>query len=167
MTVNETKALLEEELKKIYESFGEASHLLKYDVQTEENEIEGAETDYTAVFGTLSIGTDDMTEDERLYLPIDAELDDNDNVDEEKLRSDIEEFKAHVEKIRERILASSDHGNAVHEIIKEYDEEIEAKYKEKLAKMEQDASRRLKIAAIATAIVAAVAAIIVIFQAIS
>ena len=56
MTVIETKKRIEEELAAVAESFGEASSLVKYSVEVEVNHIDGEETDYTCVFGSLSIG---------------------------------------------------------------------------------------------------------------
>ena len=160
MTVNETRERIENELKAVAESFGEASSLVKYDVDVEVNVIEGAPEDITSVLGSLSIGPLGAEDEDRLYLPLDAELDDDDIVNEELFLENLKSFKAKAESIRDRILASDDYNAEVKAIIEEFDREMDEKYRAELERINRVAKRNLTIAAVA-AVPAAVIAIIV------
>lgn len=160
MTVNETRERIENELKAVAESFGEASSLVKYDVDVEVNVIEGAPEDITSVLGSLSIGPAGAEDEDRLYLPLDAELDDDDIVNEELFLENLKSFKAKAESIRDRILASDDYNAEVKAIIEEFDREMDEKYRAELERINRVAKRNLTIAAVA-AVAAAVIAIIV------
>ena len=100
MTVNEAKIRIENALAEMAEGFGKAQYLVKCDVQISENEIDGAPVDVTYIFGSLSLGKEDAPEDDRLYLPLDAELDDNDIVDEARFEENLAAFKSRVSPIR-------------------------------------------------------------------
>ena len=160
MTVNETRERIENELKAVAESFGEASSLVKYDVDVEVNVIEGAPEDITSVLGSLSIRPLGAEDEDRLYLPLDAELDDDDIVNEELFLENLKSFKAKAESIRDRILASDDYNAEVKAIIEEFDREMDEKYRAELERINRVAKRNLTIAAVA-AVAAAVIAIIV------
>ena len=160
MTANEAKIRIENELKAMAESFGAASPFVKYNVDVEVNVIEGAEDDITSVFGSLSVGAPDSTDDDRLYLPLDTELDDNDNINEESLEEEIAQFKEKAEGIRDRILASDDYAAEVKDIISDFDRKMDEMYQAELEKLNRVARRNLIIASIAAGI-ASVAAIII------
>ncbi len=164
MTAYETKARIEAELEEIKKSFGEAEHLVQCDVQMGENEIEGDTTDITYIFGSLSLGTPDMTDDERLYLPLDAELDDDDNVNDEEFEKSLASFKERVYDARDYILSTNDYEAAVKNLIKTFDEEINRKLLEERLSMEMAAKKRLIIAAIAAGAAAIVAIAILVIQ---
>lgn len=164
MTVLETKTRIENELNAVKESFGAASSLVKCSVDVEVNAIEGAQDDVTYVFGSLSIGPEGAEENDRLYLPLDAELDDDDNVDEEAFNKNLEAFNERVAKIRDRILASRDFNAEAKAIIEEFDREMDEKYKSELERLNRVAKRNLTIAAIATAGAAVVALIILVIN---
>ncbi len=160
MTVNETKQRIENELKAVAESFGDAASLVKYGVDVEVNNIEGAPVDVTYIFGSLSIGPEGAEDDDRLYLPLDAELDDNDTVNEERFEENLAMFKQRAEAIRARILASDDYNAEIKTIIEEFDNDMDKKYREELERINKIAKRNLTIAAI-TAAAAAVIAIVI------
>lgn len=164
MTVNETKQRIENELKAVAESFGDAASLVKYEVDVEVNVIEGAPEDVTCVLGSLSIGPEGAVEDDRLYLPLDAELDDDDNVDEELFAKNLEKFKERVENIRERVLASDDYTAEVKKIIEEFDREMDEKYRAEIERLNKVAKRNLTIAAIAAAAAAVIAIAILVID---
>lgn len=162
MTVNETKQRIENELKAVAESFGDASSLVKYEVDVEVNVIEGAPEDVTCVFGSLSIGPEGSEEDDRLYLPLDADLDDDDNVNEELFEKNVLRFRAKAEDIRDRILASDNYEAEIKAIIEEFDREMDEKYREELNRINKAAKRNLTIAAIAAAAAAVIAIVILV-----
>ena len=164
MTVNETKARIEAELAKIKESFGDAADYVSYDVQIGENEIEGATTDITYIFGSLAIGKKDAPEEDKLYLPLDADLDDDDNVDETEFEKNLVAFKERVDTIREKILSSEDYDIAVDAIIADFDREIDEKYRAEIERLNKVAKRNLVLAAAATAAMAIVAVIILVID---
>ena len=160
MTVNQTKERIEQELLAVKESFGDAAVFVNYSVEVEENSIEGAHTDITAVFGSLSIGPEGASDDDKLYLPLDAELDDDDNVDEESFEKHLAVFMERVTAIRDRVLASDDYNNEIKAVIADFDREMEEKYQAELERLNKVAKRNLTYAAIIAA-VASVAAILI------
>ena len=164
MTVLETKERIEKELVAAKESFGDAAGLVSYNIDVEVNHIAGAPEDVTYVFGSLSFGTPDANEDDRLYLPFDAELNDDDTVDEQSFEETLAVFHERVGEIRERILASSDYEAEVKAIIADFDREMEEKYQAELDRLNRVAKRNLKIAALATAATAVFAALIILLQ---
>ena len=164
MTVNETKQRIENELKAVAESFGSASALVKYSVEIGVNHIDGAHDDITYVFGSLAIGPEGANEEDTLYLPLDAELDDDDNVDEERFERNLAKFHEKVAVIRERLLTSSDHNNEVKAIIEDFDREMDEKYRAEIEKLNRIARRNLLIAAAATAAAAVIAIAILVID---
>lgn len=167
MTVNETKLRIENELIAAKESFGEAASLVTYAVEVDVNEIEGAKEDITFIFGSLSIGPEGAEENDRLFLPLDAELDDDDNVDEESFNKSVETFKARVEKIRDRLLGAEDYTSEIKAIIEDFDREMDEKYQAELDRLNKIAKRNLTIAAIAAAGAAVLAIIILVIDKLS
>ena len=164
MTVNETKQRIENELKAIAESFGDAASLVKYEVDVEVNLIEGAPEDVTCVLGSLSIGPDGAGDDDRLYLPLDAELDDNDIIDAEKFEEELAKFKEKVVDIRDRVLASDDYNAAIKLIIEEFDREMDEKYRAEIERLNKVAKRNLTVAAVAAAAAAVIAVAILVID---
>ena len=167
MTVNETKLRIENELIAAKESFGEAASLVTYAVEVDVNEIEGAKEDITFIFGSLSIGPEGAEENDRLFLPLDAELDDDDNVDEESFNKSVETFKARVEKIRDRLLGAEDYTSEIKAVIEDFDREMDEKYQAELDRLNKIAKRNLTIAAIAAAGAAVLAIIILVIDKLS
>ena len=141
MTVLETRERIEKELIAAKESFGEASSLVSYSIDT-------------YVFGSLAFGAPDAEEDDKLYLPLDAELNDDDTVDEESFESALTVFNERVSEIRERVLASDDYVAEIQAIIADFDRDMEEKY---LAEVERLAKIRKKELLLATGAIAAAA----------
>ena len=148
MTVLETKNRIEKELSEIIAGFGKASDYVKFDIQIGENEIENAPTDITYVLGSLIIGKEGASDDEKLYLPLDADLDDDDNVDEEKFNHNLERFKEKVAIIRERLLSCENIDDEVTAIITEIDHAIEESFQAEIERRNQESSRNLIYATI-------------------
>ena len=167
MTVLETKQRIEKELQAVAESFDDASALVKYSVEVEVNHIEGAPVDVTYVFGSLSVGPEGSEDNDRLYLPLDAELDDDDIVDEAQFEESLAKFKEKAGEIRDRILASDDYNKEATAIIEEFDREMDEKYRAELEKLNRIAKRNLTIAGVAAAVAAVVAIAILVIQKIS
>ena len=119
------------------------------------------------MFGSLSIGPEGAEENDRLFLPLDAELDDDDNVDEESFNKSVETFKARVEKIRDRLLGAEDYTSEIKAIIEDFDREMDEKYQAELDRLNKIAKRNLTIAAIAAAGAAVLAIIILVIDKLS
>ena len=164
MTVLETKQRIENELAAVTESFGAAASLVKHSVEIEVNHIEGAQIDVTYVFGSLSIGPEGAEDEDRLYLPLDAELDDNDIVDEAHFEASLAQFKERATAIRDRLLASSDYNEEIKLIIEEFDREMDEKYQAELERLNKVARRNLIIAGVAAAVALAVALIVLVAE---
>ena len=163
MTVLETKEIIEKELIAAKESFGEASSLVSYSIDIDVNHIEGAPEDITYVFGSLAFGAPDAEENDKLYLPLDAELSDDDTVDAEGFEKTLEIFRERVNEIRERVLASDDYAAEVQSIIADFDRDMEEKYLAEVERLIKARKRDLIIAAgaIAAAAVFALAIFII------
>lgn len=164
MTVLETKQRIEKELAAVKESFGEASSLVKYSVEVEVNHIEGAEEDITYVFGSLSIGPEGSGDEDRLYLPLDAELDDNDIVDEDQFERSLAQFKEKTASIRERILSSKDYNEEAKLVIEDFDREMDEMYRAEMERLNRVAKKNLIIAGVGAAIAVAVAIIVLVAE---
>lgn len=164
MTVIETKNRIEAELAELAAGFGNAADRVKYEVQISENEIDGAPTDITYIFGSLIIGKADAPEEDKLYLPLDAELDDEDNVDEERFNKNLEVFKARVAPIRERLVNAEDVDAEITAIIADFDSEMERKYQEEIDRLNRVAKRNLITAGLAAVGLAVIAAIILLID---
>ena len=164
MTVNETKERILAELKEIADSFGKASDYVSYDVQIGENEIESAPTDITYIFGSLAIGKPGAKDDDKLYLPLDAELDDDDTVDAESFEKNLEDFKNLVAPIRERMLAADDIDAEVESIIAEFDKEMDEKYRAELDRLNKIAKRNLITAGLAAVAMLVIAVIVMVID---
>lgn len=164
MTVNEVKIKIENALAEIASDFGNAQHLVKYDIQVSENEIDGAPVDITYVFGSLSLGKDGDSEDDRLYLPLDAELDDNDNVDEAKFEENLAAFKARVLPIKERLATSEDPEAELTAIIEEFDRDLEEKYMQEIEQINRAAKKNLIRAGIMAAVMVVIAVIVMVID---
>ena len=164
MTVNETKIRIEAELEKIVESFGKAADYVSHSVQISENEIDGAPTDITYIFGSLAIGKPGASEDEKLYLPLDAELDDDDIVDEAQFEKNLAEFIKIVEPIRARLCAAEDLDAEVDAIIAEFDKNVEQKYNEEIERLNRIAKKNLITAGLAAALMLVIATIIMVID---
>ena len=164
MTVSEVKVRIENELEAIKESFGDAASFVKYSVEVSENNIDDAPVDITSIFGSFSIGPMDSSEDGRLYLPLDVELDDDDNVNEENFEKNLEGFKESISKIRERVLAAEDYDAEIKAIIREFDAKMEEDYKAELERLNRLAKRNLIAASLAVAAVGIIAIVILVAQ---
>ena len=164
MTVLETKQRIEKELEAVKESFGAASTLVRCGVEIEVNHIEGAEEDITYVFGSLSIGPEGADEDDRLYLPLDAELDDNDIVDEAKFEESLAQFKKKADDIKNRVLASDNYTEEIKKIIEEFDRDMDEMYRAELERINRVAKRNLTLAGIAAAAAVVVAIIVLVAE---
>ena len=164
MTVLETKQRIENELNEVAKSFGPAASLVSCGVEIEVNHIEGAPEDITFVFGSLSIGPEGADENDRLYLPLDAELDDDDIVDEAKFEESLTKFKERAFAIRDRILASEDYTAEVKAIIEDFDREMDEKYRAEIEKLNKAAKKSLIIAAIAAAAASVVAIAVLVIE---
>lgn len=164
MTVIEAKQRIEDELKAAAESFGPAASLVKYDVDVEVNHIEGAPVDVTSVLGSLSIGPEGAEGNDRLYLPLDVELDDNDIIDEEAFEENLAKFKEIVSSTKDRVLASEDYNAEITAIIEEFDRDMDEKYRQEIERLNKTAKRNLVIAAVAAAAAGIAAIAILVFQ---
>lgn len=162
MTVSEAKIRIENELREAAQGFGAAEHLVKYSVEISENEIDGAPVDITYVFGSLSLGKEDASEDDRLYLPLDAELDDEDNISDERFEENLTAFKARLAPIKERLTGADDPEAELAAIIAEFDREMDEKYRLEIEKLNKIAKRNLIIAAVAAGVMLVVATVIMV-----
>ncbi len=160
MNVQETKNRIEKELEAVAESFGIAKHLVKYNVEIGTNKIDGSADDITYIFGSLAIGREDAPDEEKLYLPLDAELDDDDNVDDERFEESLKDFLSKVAPYRDRLVRAEIPEDELKTIIAEFDKELEENYKKEIERLNRIAKRNLVLSIVAVS-VAAVAALVI------
>ena len=114
------------------------------------------------MLGSLSIGPEGSSDDDRLYLPLDAELDDDDIIEEAKFEESLAKFKERAAVIKDRILAAEDHNKEVVAIIEDFDREMDEKYRAELERLNKVAKRNLTIAAIAAGVALVIALIVLV-----
>lgn len=160
MNVQEAKLRIEKELESVALTFGSAAHLVSYGVEIGKNEIDNGETDITYIFGSLALGQKDASEDDKIYLPLDAELNDDDTVDEDAFEKSLADFLGRVIPIRDRLVAAENPDEELKGVIADFDKELEENYQREMDRLNRVAKRNLTLAIIAVS-VAAVAALLI------
>ncbi len=164
MTAKETQVRIESELAEIAAAFGDASDIVRCEVEVDKNKIAGKKSEITSILGALSFGTTEMNDDDRLYIPIDVELEDNETVNEERFEKNLAAFKEKIAEIRDRVLSSSDYDGEIIAIIDEFDKDAEARYRAEMDALNRASRNRLIAAASAAALIGIIAAIFMVIQ---
>lgn len=163
MTVENARLIIMKELEECAALFEGTGVITDYDIEEEKNDTEdGIET--VDLFGAISLSTEGASEDDALFLPLNAELDSSGNVIDGLLEESISLFRARAASCLERIKASDDIKSALSELTHEIDEDIEREYTERLARMDASTKKNLKIAIGATIALLAVAAICILIK---
>ncbi len=121
-------------------------------------EVEGSE-DSSYTFGVVMLGTAGMTDDERIYISLEADINSDDTVDAEGFASAVESFRSGLCDIAAVLRESDDKAAALSEIGKRIDEELDKAYAAELDRINRETSDRVKIAIGATAVLLLVAAV--------
>ena len=111
--------------------------------------VEGAE-DSSYTFGVVMIGAPGMSDDERIYISLETDINDDDTVNKEDLDEQAESFRIGLSDIAAALRASEDKAATLSEIGTKIDEKLDEAYAEELAKIDRESSERLKIAIGAT-----------------
>lgn len=158
MTIENAKKLIESELVAAAELFRDTAIVTDYCVEDTKNETdEGAET--VDLFGVISLRTQGGDESGALFVPLNAELDSYGEVDEARLNESISGFRAKMEDYCKRLKEAPNVNEAMAELNREIDEELDRNYREQLARLDAATKKNLKIAIIATVALLAVAAV--------
>ena len=152
MTVNELKIALNGEMEWAKELLSDIDGI-EYTA-----EVEGAEeSSYT--FGVVMLGTEEMTEDERIYISLEADINDDDTVDEADFNEQVQAFRTGLCDIAALLRGSDDKRTALLEIGSKIDEELDRAYAAEMEKINRETSERHWIAIGATAVILIVAAV--------
>ena len=143
MTISELKSRLNEEMEWAKELFSDIDGI-EFSAH-----VEGAE-DSSYTFGVVMIGAPGMSDEERIYVSLEADIDQDDNVDGEDFVDQAESFRIGLSDIAAALRASEDKAATLSEIGKSIDEKLDEAYAEELAKIDRESSERLKIAVGAT-----------------
>lgn len=163
ISINEAKVYLENEIKKAEGMFESLPVSVKGDVSTTYNDTEAGE-ELIAMFGAVSISTEELEENEIVFLSLDAEViyspsTDTAVVDTTLLDERRDEFFARLSEIRTRLEGSDNVSATIRELNKEMDEQLQKEYEEMLEKLNASSRSNLKFALICTAALLLVAAI--------
>lgn len=152
MTVNELKIELKKEMEWAKELLSDIEGI-EYTADVEESEG----SSYT--FGVVMLGTEGMTEEERIYISLEADINADDTVDEADLKEQVDAFRTGLCDIAAILRGSDDKHATLLEIGSKIDEELDRAYAAELDKINRESSERLWIAIGATAVILVVAAI--------
>ena len=143
MTISELKVRLNEEMEWATELFSDIEGI-EFSAH-----VEGAE-DSSYTFGVVMIGVPGMSDDERIYISLETDINDDDTVNKEDLDEQAESFRIGLSDIAAALRASEDKAATLSEIGTKIDEKLDEAYAEELAKIDRESSERLKIAIGAT-----------------
>lgn len=143
MTISELKVRLNEEMEWATELFSDIEGI-EFSAH-----VEGAE-DSSYTFGVVMIGAPGMSDDERIYISLETDINDDDTVNKEDLDEQAESFRIGLSDIAAALRASEDKAATLSEIGTKIDEKLDEAYAEELAKIDRESSERLKIAIGAT-----------------
>ncbi len=152
MTISELKTRLNEEMEWAKELLSDIDGI-EFSA-----DVEGSE-DSSYTFGVVMIGTAEMSEEEKIYISLEADIDGDDNVDGEDFAKQVESFRIGLSDIAAALRASDDKHKTLSEIGKKIDEELDEAYSKELERINRETSERLKIAIGATAVILIVAAV--------
>ena len=155
MTVSELKIRLNEEMEWATELFSDIDGI-EFSAT-----VEGAE-DSTYTFGVVMIGTEGMSEDEKIYISLEADINADDTVDETDFEEQRESFRAGLCDIAAALRNSGDKAATLNEIGRKIDEELDRAYAAELAKIDRETKDRIRIAIGATVVLLAVAAVCIV-----
>ncbi len=152
MTVSELKIALQSEMDFAKELLSDIDGI-EYSA-----EVEGSE-DSSYTFGVVMLGTAGMTDEERIYISLEADINADDTVDAEDFGKQVESFRAGLCDIAAALRASDDKTATLLEIGKRIDAELDEAYAKEMERINRETSERLWIAIGATAVILVVAAV--------
>ena len=117
-------------------------------VEVVENEVEGGEVDILKVFGSIGVGTAELTEDEIFYLSMDLDVYDEE-IDDEDYNAAEKEFGEALGELTARLEGADDKSGAIRELGREIDEALERAHREELERTDRATRRDLTVAVIA------------------
>ena len=164
MTLNEVKALFEEELEAAKAKLEATGFIAIPSIEVEENELEEGGSEVVSVLATLAVSADGLSEDDVLYICMSEDPKTDGEFDGESCQADVDDFRAHVELVVSRAEETDDKAEAVRQVCREIDREIAEKYQAEVDKMNAAVKKNLKTAIIATVALLAVAAICIVIK---
>ena len=168
ININEAKVYLENEIEKAKGMFENLPVTVRGDVSTTYNDTESGE-ELISMFGAVSISTEELEENEILFLSLDAEViyspsTDTAVVDTALLDERRDELFEKLGEIRTRLEGAENASATIRELNKEIDEQLQAQYQQMLEKLNASSKSNLKFALICTAALLVVAAICIVIN---
>ncbi len=170
ISIEEARAYLDNEMKKAEAMFENLPVTVRCDVSTTYNDTEQGE-ELISMFGAVAISTDELEENETLFLSLDADViyspsTDTAVVDTDTLDQRRDELFGRLLDIRTRLEGSDNVSATIKEINKEFDEQLQKEYEEMLEGLNASSKSNLKFALACTAVLLVVAVICIVINAI-
>ena len=164
MKFNKVKELFENELEVAKEKLETVGLTVTPSFECEENEIEGGYREITSVLASLEVSAPGLSEDDLLYICMSEEPNEDGGFDNENCELDVASFRSHVDMLLARAEATEDKAEAVREVCREIDREIEEMQKAELDRMNEGVKKNLKIAIGATVAILAVTVLYILIK---
>jgi len=161
MEISLAKEKMNDALERVKASLSSDKIDIVTNVEVATNNVEDGSSQELYIFGSISIACKGISDEDILYLPLDAEIVDGE-VDGEKLEADIAKFEEKIAEIKGRLENTENVAEEIKLIGKEIDDAIDAKFREELAKADELTRKNLKVAVIATVAMLVVAVVCVI-----
>ena len=155
MTLDEFRIELEGEMKWACSLLAEIEGI-EYSAEVESNG--------SYLFGVVMLANPGMSEDEKIYISLEADMDIDNNVDSEDFERSRAAFRTRIAGICDTLSSVNDPASALVGIAKEIDAELDKQYQAELAKIERETKDRIRIALMATAVLLTVAAIAILIR---
>ena len=123
MTISELKVRLNKEMEWATELFSDIEGI-EFSAH-----VEGAE-DSSYTFGVVMIGAPGMSDDERIYISLETDINDDDTVNKKDLDEQAESFRIGLSDIAAALRASEDKAATLSEIGTKIDEKLDEAYAE-------------------------------------
>ena len=168
LNIDEARAYLEKEMEGVKNMFEGLPVTVRCEVSSTYNDTEeGNELVY--MFGAISISTDQLDENEILFLSLNADVlysksNDLAVVDSDVLDDNRDALLARLVDIKERLAASKDVSATVREINGEIDKQLQDEYTEMLERLNASSKHNLKVALIATGVMLGIALVCILIN---
>ena len=155
MTISEFEARLNEEMEWAGSLLSKIEGI-EYSAEVESNG--------SYLFGVVMLANPGMSEEEKIYISLEADMDIDNNVDSEDFERSRAAFRTRIAGICDTLSSVDDPASALVGIAKEIDAELDKQYQAELAKIERETKDRIRIALMATAVLLTVAAIAILIR---
>ena len=159
MTLNEAKIRAKDILYSAKERLEEVGLLAEVMVEIEQNELEERESEPFYLSAFLAVSTEGMNPDDNLVLSIEATPGSDGEISENELAESVAAFNRHLERTVEAVKCTESKTEALLNVCREIDAELEAKLKAEVEGLNASVKNNLKVAVTAAAVLLVIAAV--------